>query len=77
VLITKSQLAYKIVTHGGRSQHGFFSGFVSSLGGSYTMNLKMGTGAKILLNAVIGGTTEMIGGSLRQMHITHFNHLFC
>jgi len=50
---------------------------ISSLAGSYTMKLKMGTGAKILLNAVIGGTTEMIGGSLRQMHITHFNHLFC
>jgi len=50
---------------------------ISSLAGSYTMNLKMGTGARILLNAVIGGTTEMIGGSLRQMHITHFNHSFC
>lgn len=46
---------------GGKFEHGFMSGFVSSLGGSF-MEANAGNmskGAQVALAAVIGGTAEI------------------
>jgi hypothetical protein len=49
---------------GGKFQHGFLSGFVSSLGGSYIDKFRGDmTGAqRIAISAAIGGTAEAMGG---------------
>jgi RHS repeat-associated protein len=49
---------------GGKFEHGFYSGFVSSLGGSFMQanSPNMSTGAQITMAAVIGGTAEKLGG---------------
>jgi hypothetical protein len=53
-----------LLAQGGKFEHGFLSGFVSSLGGSY-MDWKGGDMIglqKIAISAAIGGTAEALGG---------------
>ncbi|NLF41425.1 MAG: hypothetical protein GX587_01895, partial [Bacteroidales bacterium] len=48
---------------GGKFEHGFMSGFVSSLGGNLIKgNKSLGYCEKVLLAAAIGGTAEKLGG---------------
>jgi RHS repeat-associated protein len=68
---------------GGRFEHGFFSGFVSSLGGSYIQSSGMtnNRGAQIALSAAIGGTAEALGGgkfangAVTGAYVMMLNHL--
>jgi RHS repeat-associated protein len=68
---------------GGKFEHGFMSGFVSSLGGSYMqMNAEnMSIGAQVAMSAVIGGTAEKLGGgkfangAVTGAYVMMFNHL--
>jgi RHS repeat-associated protein len=68
---------------GGKFEHGFMSGFVSSLGGSFMQtNIgKMSTGAQVVMSAVIGGTAEKLGGgkfangAVTGAYVMMFNHL--
>jgi hypothetical protein len=68
---------------GGKFEHGFLSGFVSSLGGSFMLKNggHMGIGDKVILSAVIGGTAEALGGSkfangaVTGAYVMMFNHL--
>jgi hypothetical protein len=46
---------------GGKFEHGFFSGFVSPLGGNYIMGIE-NTGVQVVMSAAIGGTAESLGG---------------
>jgi len=48
----------------GKFEHGFFSGFVSSLGGSFmqTYGPSMNAGTQVIMSAAIGGTAESLGG---------------
>jgi len=46
---------------GGRFEHGFFSGFVSSLGGSY-IGTQSNPAVRVAMSAAIGGTAEALGG---------------
>ncbi|KAF0204070.1 MAG: RHS repeat-associated core domain [Bacteroidetes bacterium] len=52
------------LTQGGKFEHGFLSGFVSSLGGSYIDKFRgdMSGAEKIAISAAIGGTAEALGG---------------
>ena len=68
---------------GGKFEHGFLSGFVSSLGGSYLhANGANMTGAeKIALSAAIGGTAEALGGgkfangAVTGAYVMAWNHM--
>ena len=68
---------------GGKFEHGFMSGFVSSLGGSFMQanSPNMSTGAQITMAAVIGGTAEKLGGgkfangAVTGAYVMMFNHL--
>jgi hypothetical protein len=68
---------------GGKFEHGFMSGFVSSLGGSYMQSNdgNMSLGAKVTMSAVIGGTAEKLGGgkfangAVTGAYVMMFNHL--
>lgn len=67
---------------GGKFEHGFMSGFVSSLGGSYVNDSKsLGYGDKVLLAAAIGGTAEKLGGgkfangAVTGAYVMMFNHM--
>lgn len=71
------------LAQGGKFHHGFLSGFVSSLGGSFL--IKNGgdmTGiGKITISATIGGTAEALGGgkfangAVTGAYVMAFNHL--
>jgi hypothetical protein len=71
------------LAQGGKFHHGFLSGFVSSLGGSFL--IKNGgdmTGiGKITISAAIGGTAEALGGgkfangAVTGAYVMAFNHL--
>lgn len=52
------------MAQGGKFEHGFLSGFVSSLGGSYVNGNdgNMSSVEKIAISAVIGGTAEALSG---------------
>ena len=52
------------MVQGGKFEHGFLSGFVSSLGGSYMDKNRgdMTVIEKIAISAAIGGTAEALGG---------------
>ncbi|NCA84613.1 MAG: hypothetical protein EOM83_03460 [Clostridia bacterium] len=52
------------LTHGGKFEHGFLSGFVSSLGGSAMIKYgaNMDISSKVALSAALGGTAEVLGG---------------
>jgi hypothetical protein len=69
-----------LLAQGGKFEHGFFSGFVSSLGGSYIMGIE-NTGVQVLMSAVIGGTAESLGGgkfangAVTGAYVMMFNHL--
>jgi len=66
---------------GGKFEHGFMSGFVSSLGGSATNNTTMSVGARVTISAVTGGTAEKLGGgkfangAVTGAYVMMFNHL--
>jgi hypothetical protein len=68
---------------GGKFEHGFLSGFVSSLGGSFMQSNdgNMSLGAKVTMSAVIGGTAEKLGGgkfangAVTGAYVMMFNHL--
>jgi hypothetical protein len=68
---------------GGKFEHGFLSGFVSSLGGSYMQSNggNIGIGDKVILSAIIGGTAEALGGgkftngAVTGAYVMMFNHL--
>jgi hypothetical protein len=68
---------------GGKFEHGFMSGFVSSLGGSFIQanSRNMSTGAQVAMSAVIGGTAEKLGGgkfangAVTGAYVMMFNHL--
>jgi len=68
---------------GGKFEHGFLSGFVSSLGGSYlsTNGFNMSGAEKIAISAAIGGTAEALGGgkfangAVTGAYVMMFNHL--
>jgi hypothetical protein len=71
------------LAQGGKFHHGFLSGFVSSLGGSY-MDWKGGDMIglqKIAISAAIGGTAEALGGgkfangAVTGAYVMAFNHL--
>jgi len=67
----------------GKFEHGFLSGFVSSLGGSAMMKYEgnMDMGAKVALSAALGGTAEALGGgkfangAVTGAYVMMFNHL--
>jgi hypothetical protein len=69
------------MTQGGKFEHGFFSGLVSSLGGSAINGQGMNAGTQIFLSAAIGGTAEKIGGgkfangAVTGAYVMMFNHL--
>ena len=52
------------LAQGGKFHHGFLSGFISSLGGSYVDKNRgdMTVTEKIVISAAIGGTAEALGG---------------
>ncbi|KAF0204074.1 MAG: RHS repeat-associated core domain [Bacteroidetes bacterium] len=52
------------MAQGGKFEHGFLSGFVSSLGGSYLQanGGNMSGAERIAISAAIGGTAEALGG---------------
>lgn len=70
------------VIQGGKFEHGFLSGFVSSLGGSFMQayggNMYIGT--QVALSAAIGGTAEALGGgkfangAITGAYVGLFNH---
>jgi hypothetical protein len=68
---------------GGKFEHGFFSGFVSSLGGSFmqTYGTSMNAGTQVIMSAAIGGTAEALGGgkfangAVTGAYVMMFNHL--
>ncbi len=68
---------------GGKFEHGFLSGFVSSLGGSYlsTNGFNMSGAEKIAISAAIGGTAEALGGgkfangAVTGAYVMMFNHM--
>jgi RHS repeat-associated protein len=68
---------------GGKFEHGFLSGFVSSLGGSFMQahGGNMGIETKIALSAALGGTAEALGGgkfangAVTGAYVMMFNHL--
>ncbi len=69
------------MAQGGKFEHGFFSGFVSSLGGTAINKTKMGIAAQIAMNAIIGGTAEKLGGgkfangAVTGAYVMMFNHM--
>ena len=71
------------MVQGGKFEHGFLSGFVSSLGGSamQSYGTSMSTADKIVLSSVIGGTAEALGGgkfangAVTGAFVMAFNHL--
>ncbi|NCA87236.1 MAG: hypothetical protein EOM83_17025 [Clostridia bacterium] len=71
------------LTHGGKFEHGFLSGFVSSLGGSAMIKYgaNMDIGSKVALSAALGGTAEVLGGgkfangAVTGAYVMMFNHL--
>jgi len=71
------------MAQGGRFEHGFLSGFVSSLGGSamQSYGTSMSTADKIVLSSVIGGTAEALGGgkfangAVTGAFVEMYNHL--
>ena len=68
------------MAQGGKFEHGFLSGFVSSLLGS-TINNNMSIGVKVAMSAAIGGTAEALGGgkfangAVTGAYVMMFNHL--
>ena len=68
---------------GGKFEHGFLSGFVSSLGGSYLQanGANMTGAAKIAISAAIGGTAEALGGgkfangAVTGAYVMAWNHM--
>jgi RHS repeat-associated protein len=68
---------------GGKFEHGFLSGFVSSLGGSAMIKYgaNMDIGSKVALSAALGGTAEVLGGgkfangAVTGAYVMMFNHL--
>ncbi len=68
---------------GGKFEHGFLSGFVSSLGGTAMMKYgaNMDIGAKVAVSAALGGTAEALGGgkfangAVTGAYVMMFNHL--
>ncbi len=71
------------MAQGGKFEHGFLSGFVSSLGGSFmqTNAPNMSKGTQVALAAVIGGTAEALGGgkfangAVTGAYVMMLNHL--
>jgi hypothetical protein len=71
------------MAQGGKFEHGFLSGFVSSLGGSVMQSYgtSMSTMDKIVLSSVIGGTAEALGGgkfsngAVTGAFVMAYNHL--
>ena len=71
------------LAQGGKFHHGFLSGFVSSLGGSYMDKNRgdMTVIEKIAISAAIGGTAEALGGgkfangAVTGAYVMAFNHL--
>jgi len=70
------------LAQGGKFEHGFMSGFVSSLAGSSMANSpNMKIAEKIALSAVIGGAAEKLGGgkfangAVTGAYVMMFNHL--
>ncbi|MCK9271842.1 MAG: hypothetical protein WC271_16040 [Bacteroidales bacterium] len=71
------------IAQGGKFEHGFLSGFVSSLGGSAMIKYgaNMDIGSKIALSAALGGTAEVLGGgkfangAVTGAYVMMFNHL--
>ena len=71
------------MAQGGKFHHGFLSGFVSSLGGSYMDKNRgdMTVIEKIAISAAIGGTAEALGGgkfangAVTGAYVMAFNHL--
>jgi hypothetical protein len=71
------------MAQGGKFEHGFLSGFVSSLGGSVMQSYgtSMSTMDKIVLSSVIGGTAEALGGgkfsngAVTGAFVEAYNHL--
>ena len=67
------------MAQGGKFEHGFLSGFVSSLLGS-TINNNMSIGVKVAMSAAIGGTAEALGGgkfangAVTGAYVMMFNH---
>jgi hypothetical protein len=49
------------MAQGGKFAHGFLSGFVSSLGGSY-IGTQSNPAVRVAMSAAIGGTAEALGG---------------
>ena len=72
-----------LLAQGGKFHHGFLSGFVSSLGGSYMDKNRgdMTVIEKIAISAAIGGTAEALGGgkfangAVTGAYVMAFNHL--
>jgi hypothetical protein len=71
------------LTQGAKFKHGFLSGFVSSLGGSFmqTYGTSMNAGTQVIMSAAIGGTAEALGGgkfangAVTGAYVMMFNHL--
>jgi len=70
------------LAQGGKFEHGFIPGFVSSLAGSSMANSpNMKIAEKIALSVVIGGTAEKLGGgkfangAVTGAYVMMFNHL--
>ncbi len=69
------------MAQGGKFEHGFFSGFVTSLSGTAINSPNMGLTAKISINAIIGGIAEALGGdkfangAITGSFVGLFNHL--
>ncbi|MCK9271843.1 MAG: hypothetical protein M0P50_15515, partial [Bacteroidales bacterium] len=71
------------MAQGGKFEHGFLSGFVSSLGGSAMIKYggNMDIGSKVALSAALGGTAEALGGgkfangAVTGAYVMMFNHL--
>lgn len=71
------------LAQGGKFEHGFLSGFVSSLGGSFMQSggVNMSGAGKIVVSAAIGGTAEALGGgkfsngAVTGAYVMMLNHL--
>jgi uncharacterized ParB-like nuclease family protein len=69
------------LAQGGKFEHGFLAGAVSSLGGSAMASTNAGGAAKIITSSAIGGTAEAIGGgkfangAVTGAYTMLFNHI--
>lgn len=69
------------VSQGGKFEHGFFAGAISSISGSFTSLSGISSETSVVIGAALGGTAEALGGgkfangAITGAFVVLFNHL--